>query len=805
MKKTTLLFLYLLFSGAMFINAQSKGATDSSVPDNIYSTLCSKAKLNEGMFNIYNLEGKYYFEIPDSLFGRDMLLVTRTSKTAMDMGFGGEELDERVFFWEKSNRKILLRTKIYKKVATKESVMYDAVYSSAFPPIIAAMEIAGYSKDSSVIIDVTDLFGKDILGFGLNATLKKTFGIGNQDDKTSFIISMKSFEKNIEVKTVKSYSITENDKIENDNLKSVSLEIHNSLLLLPEKPMMPRYYDLRVGFFSRSQYDYSFDDAQESVRTGYAKRWRLEPSDVDAYKAGKLVEPIKPIVYYLDSSIPKQWIKYFKLGVEDWNIAFEQAGFKNAIKALTLPTKEEDPDFDIMDARYSSVSYFASYVENSYGPHTADPRSGEIIESHVCIYHNVMKLLHDWYMIQCGAVDPEARKMVYNEDLMGRLIRYLVCHEVGHTLGLAHNFAGSNAFPTDSLRSKTFTDKYGTSASIMDYARFNYIAQPEDNVTNLFPIIGDYDKHAIEWGYRYFPDHKTPDETDLVLDKMLKAKADNPKYLHGEQWLIQKDPRAQTEDLGDNHILASEYGIKNLKYVMDNIGDWTKEEGKSYSNLKKIYKKCISQWTKYMLHVSSNLGGTYQDPKNSDQSGAQYYPVKKDIQKESLDFLEKNALDTPEWLIRNDYYQKFDQFLLEYRNVQESQIRVFNSIFSIGKLLDFIYLESTEPGKYYKPDEYIADVRSAVWRDLYTNATPDINRRILQRAYISKIEEMFKRRTSPDKPDMVSFSDYTLLLKNDLKILKKDLLIKQKRIKNNIIVEHYKDIVTSIDKILDPK
>jgi hypothetical protein len=783
-----------------------------SVPDkkDLYIELMEKAEIDKGLFTVFKLDDKYYFGIPDSLFSKDMLMVTRTSKTAMDMGYGGESLDERVFVWEnRANRQVLLRTKIFQKVADKDSYMYEAVYNSSFPPIIAAFDIKDFSTDSTiVIVEVTDVFKSDVLGFGLNYDMKQRFSLGNIDDKRSYIASMGSFPGNIEVKSVKTYSLSgEAKNVNNNRLRSVTLEIRNSMHLLPEEPMKPRFADHRVGFFAQSQYDYGIDEAQKATRTRYIKRWKLEPTDEEAYFRGELVEPQKPITYYLDPSIPSQWIPYFIQGVEDWNVAFEQAGFKNAIKAKAFPSHEENPDFDPMDARYTVIAYFASETENAYGPHVADPRSGEIVNTVVCIYHNVMKLVHNWYMIQCGAVDPRARQMVFEEELMGRLMRFLVAHEVGHTLGLAHNFAGSAAYPVDSLRSKTFTDQFGTSSSIMDYARFNYVAQPDDGVENLFPVIGPYDKHAIEWGYRYYPKEKTSQEEHLILNELVKSRVDNPLYRFGRQFFLQPDPRAQAEDLGDNPMRSAAYGLKNLQIVMNGIGEWTGEEGEGYEELNNIYGKALDQWRRYMWHVIATIDGTYTTPRTTDQEGVQYEPVPREIQKEAIDFLAEHAFQMPDWLIRDDYYPNIDPFNLMLRRLQERQISVFNRAFSLGNLMSKTAREVLHPDNHYPANEYLYDMRMAVWRELYNNEYPDVHKRSLERAYIARIDAMLQRTNTENvlsgNIDMVKYSDVRLLLLSELESLQKDIRRKARRTKEDIHRVHYRDLLSKINKILE--
>lgn len=765
----------------------------------------SEGACDDGFFNVWKYKHRYWFEIPDSLFGRDMLLVTCRARTSMDMGFRSESIDERVFVWEKrGDDKIELRAKSFRKVAADGSELSNAVKDCMLPTIIATFDVAGRSSEGNAMIEVTDLFRKDLLAFGLDYNLKKKYAIGSLDEKSSYINHVRSFPTNIDVLSTKTYSLSGSSSvIEDEGLRTATIQIHNSLLLLPQTPMVPRYSDSRVGYFSLRQYDYGFDDAQRAVRTSCINRWNLEPSDPEAYFAGKTVDPVKPIVFYLSPAIPKKWVEYFKEGVEDWQEAFRAAGFSNAIVAKPVPTEDEDPDFDELDARYSMIEYFPSYVENSYGPSVADPRSGEIINSHVCIYHNVMKLLHDWYMIQCGPVDTDARKMVYDDALMGRLLRYLVCHEVGHALGLMHNFGASSAFPTDSLRSATFTAEYGTTPSIMDYARFNYVAQPEDTGLSLFPKIGEYDRFAIEWGYRLYPGVNSPEDERLILNDFVKDHADDPKCKYIRQFLLQSDPRGQTEDLGDDPIKSAGYGLSNLKIVADSLERWTYQEAHDYSDLRDIYKKVQKQWSRYMGHVVELVTGIYEDYKTTDQSGPVYYLPEVSKQKEALDFLSENAFNMPEWLIGQSYISKFDMSLANTRKVQEMQATVLYRLLNVGVLMRMDDGFESAPDRVYNPVQYLEDVRKAVWKDIYENRESEIHLRVLERAYLSDCRKLLEWHTKSDLAVTLDMADYghKTAIRADLRKLRSD--IRSKKSKDPLLKQHYMECLMKIDSMLN--
>ena len=529
-----------------------------------------KHKTDEGLFKVHTKDDTYLFEIPDSLLKREMLMVTRIAKTASGIGFGGGKTNTQVLRWEKKNKQLLLRVVSHDVVADTILPVHEAVVNSNLEPILFSFPIKAFSRDSSAtVIDATALFTTDVKPLGFPARRRKSYQISRMDKSRSYVERVSSYPQNIEVRHVKTYFA--NKAPSNSALGSITLEMSNSMILLPKVPMKRRYFDERVGWFARGQTDYGLD-AQKSKKVTYLDRWRLEVKDEDLekFKRGELVEPKKQIVYYIDRATPEEWVPYIKQGINDWQVAFEAAGFKNAIVAKTPPTKEEDPEWSPEDVRYSVVRYLASPIPNANGPHVSDPRSGEILESDINWYHNVMTLLHNWYFIQTAAINPGARGNEFKTETMGRLIQFVSSHEVGHTLGLPHNMGSSVAYPVDSLRSASFTTKYGTAPSIMDYARFNYVAQPEDKGVALMPNIGVYDKYAISWGYRPILDKAAKEEKE-TLDRWIMAHAGDPMYRFGHQQAGGVvDPSSQTEDLGDNAMKASAYGIKNLKRILPN-------------------------------------------------------------------------------------------------------------------------------------------------------------------------------------------------------------------------------------------
>ncbi len=766
--------------------------------------ITAKAKSDAGLFTVHKVDNKYYYEIPDSLFGREMLAVTRYVKTpSADGTYGGEEINEQVWKWEKRDKQVMIRVQSYANVASDSSEMYQSVRNSNLAPILASFDIKALSKDSSgVVIEVTDLFNKDVAALGLSPDTKTQYKITRLDESRSYIDTIKSFPINIETRTMKTYIATK-PPVDN-SLGSVTVELSTSMVLLPKVPMQARLYDQRVGYFSKRQTDYGLDEQKATV-TRYVARWRLEPKDSVAYARGELVEPKKQIVYYIDPATPKKWRPYLIAGVKDWNIAFEQAGFKNAITCLEAPT--DNPDWSPEDARYSVIRYFASNIANAYGPHVADPRSGEIIESDIGWYHNVMNLVRNWFFVQTAAVNPSARMPKFSDEVMGQLIRFVSSHEVGHTLGLAHNFGSSVAYPVDSLRSASFTKRMGgTAPSIMDYARFNYVAQPQDKGVLLYPGIGPYDKWAIKWGYTFF-ENKNIEQESNILNKWTVERADNPIYFYGRQTRNPVDPRSQSEDLGDDAMKASAYGIENLKRIIPNIEKWTYEEGKPYDNLKELYSEVINQFTRYMGHVKSNIGGVYENDKTYDQVGAVYTHVEKAKQKEAVQFIINQAFKTPKWMFDNESISKFDNSLMIAR-IGSMQTSTLNNILEFARLARVIDNSAKNGNNAYTIDELFSDLQKGTFTELSSGANIDVYRRNLQRAYIERLQYLLTQtQTSPYEPTKINVeqSDIRPMARMALVNLQSEIKRALPRYSNVIIKAHLTDMLARIDLILNPK
>ncbi len=778
-----------------------------------YSKVVTKDyETDEGLFKVHAKDDSYLFEIPDSLLTREMLMVTRIAKTASGIGFGGGKTNTQVLRWEKKNKQLLLRIVSYDVVADTILPVHEAVVNSNLEPILFSFPIKAISKDSTAtVIDATDLFSTDIKPLGLPGFYRKSYGVSRMDKTRSYIDRISSYPQNIEVRHVKTYLASKAPS--NSALGSITLEMSNSIVLLPKVPMKRRYFDERVGWFARGQTDYGLD-AQKSKTVTYLDRYRLEvkDADIEKFKRGELVEPKKQIVYYVDRATPEEWVPYIIQGVNDWQVAFEAAGFKNAIIAKRAPTKEEDPDYSPEDIRYSVIRYLASPIPNANGPHVSDPRSGEILESDINWYHNVMTLLHNWFFIQTAAINPDARSNNFKTETMGELIKFVSSHELGHTLGLPHNMGSSNAYPVDSLRSATFTKKYGTAPSIMDYARFNYVAQPEDKGVALMPNIGIYDKYAISWGYRPILDTSAKDEK-TTLDSWILKHAGDPMYRFGHQQAGSTvDPSSQTEDLGDNAMKASSYGIKNLQRILPNLEEWTSEKGENYDDLSTMYGQVLSQFNRYMGHVTANVGGVYEQFKTTDQEGAVYTHVDKATQKEALKFVIDELFKTPTWMLDKNIFSK-TEFSGSVERVRGLQARTLNNMLDPGRMARMIENETSNGSKAYSLVSMMSDLRKGVWSEIYSGKSIDTYRRNLQRVYLDRLDYLLNKAKDQRGANRGYFkqsgininqSDVKSVARGELKRIQRDAKAASKR-GNTLTRYHLQDVVDRIDTILDPK
>lgn len=771
-----------------------------------YKTVIPKETVSDaGVFTIHKVGEKYFYEIPDSLLKRDFLWVSRFVSLPSGLGGGyvnaGSSVNEQMVEWQKLGDKIVLKTKSYRAIAADSLPINLSVQANNYQPTIYAFDIAALSQDSSAyVIEVTKFLSGDVKLFsGLNADMRKTYKVSKLDDSRSFIPSAKSFPLNIEVKQDFTFEAAEPPS--NSETGAISLLMNQSMVLLPKVPMQPRIDDYRVGYFNFKQLDYG-SEALKADEKAYIRRWKLVPKDVAAYRRGELVEPVKPIVYYLDPATPEKLRPYIRAGVEQWQQAFETAGFKNAIIAKDPPTAAEDPDFSPEDVRYSVIRYVASTTRNAVGPSVSDPRSGEIIESDIIWYHNHLRSYRNRYLLETGAANPPARTLDTPMDDLGEMMKEVITHEVGHALGLPHNMKASAAYPTDSLRSGTFTQKYGIAATIMDYARYNYVAQPGDQGIRFVRQLGPYDHYAINWGYRYLPDAKTANAEVPTLSTWINEKSGDPIYQFGSG-SGGYDLESQTENVGADLMKASTYGLKNLKLVASKLYEWTAAQTNDYNDLEELYGELLGVWSRYIGHVVTNVGGVEENRLKPNQAGFIYVPVAAETQKASVNWLLDNAFSSPDWLYeakisRNIHHANYvDQ-------IRSLQVRHLNSLLSPARLARL--MENDVNDVKYNALAMVNQLQNGIWREVYKGSAIDIPRRNLQKAYLDRMNYLLNEKPGSRNvtPVEISQSDIRSIVRGELLKLQRQLKSAQNRYQDELTRYHVQDAIVRIENTLNP-
>ncbi len=765
--------------------------------------ITKEAKSDEGIFTVHRIKEKVYYEIPKNLLNKEFLWVSQIAKTTLGVGYGGQALGNRVVRWERNNNRVFLRDIAYDVVADPNQPISKAVRAANNDSIIMAFYIEALGKDDAPVIEVTRLFTTEVTELSARTRLRAR----GFDASRSFIERVVSFPENIEVEATHTFTsppdatpaaATPPNPFLGAGMGtgSASVVMHYSMVKLPDKPMMPRLFDERVGYFTIRQTDYGKDEHRAPQRR-YITRWRLEKKDPNA----AVSEPVKPIVYYVDPATPIKWVPFIKKGIEDWQPAFEEAGFKNAIIAKDAP--KDDPEWSPEDARYSVIRWLPSTIENASGPHIHDPRTGEILESDIQFYHNVMNLSRSWYFVQSGPLDPRAQKLPLPDDLMGELIRYVVAHEVGHTLGFQHNMKASSTYPLEKVRDRDWVKKMGHTPTLMDYSRFNYVAQPEDKieVADLIPKIGPYDKWATMWGYKPIPGAGGPDDEKETLDEWARAQDKNPWLRFSTARSRGSDPGENTEAVGDaDAVRATELGLKNLKRVADMLLTATStQKGDPYEDLDEIYGRLLGQWRLEMGHVTQLVGGVASQQKHIGQDGVLFTPIPKTRQIEAVKFLNDNAFATPSWVIKPEILRRIEPNGSLDR-IKSAQQGLLAQLMSSPRFARLIEQEAIDGDKAYRAVDFLADVRKGIWSEIDATGAVKIDayRRNLQRAYLDLMGDKLNGRT-PVTDDQRPF------IRGELRTLSADLTRAAARTTDRASRMHLEDARDQIAKILDPK
>ena len=765
-----------------------KGEKEKSKIKLYDEVITEKAETSVGLFHTHRIDDDLYYEIPAPVLGTDMLWVTQIAETTAGSSYAGMPAGNQVVRWEQRGDRVLLRNVRYGIRAETDDPIAVAVKASNLAPIIRVFEVEAYGKDKKPVIKVTDLFRKDVP----EISARRSLNAGNMDTGRTFIEEVKAFPRNINVKVLASYAASSGNRgtgstpDRGPRSSGITALIHHSMVLLPEEPMKPRRHDSRVGFFSVSFDDYA-DDLQHQVETiRYITRWRLEKKDPQA----ELSEPVEPIVFYVGRGVPEKWKPFVKAGIEEWQPAFEGVGFKNAILGKYPPDPREDPDWDAEDARISTVRWLASNVENAFGPHVHDPRTGEILEADVRMYHNVQKLVRDWYFIQASPSDERAQKLPLPDDLVGELIQFVVAHEVGHSLGFPHNMKASSSYSIEQLRDPEWTKKNGTAPSIMDYARFNYVAQPGDGAA-LLPKIGPYDHFAVNWGYRQFPEDANEMEE---LEKLVQKQIDEPMFRFGGR-NPGVDSTQQTEDLGSNAVEATRLGLKNLERVSGYLVRATSEKGRDYSLLSNMYDELLAQWNHEIGHVINVVGGVKEINLYFGDADQRFFPNDAGYQRRAVEFLVQHALQTPTMLTSPDIVMRMTAEGVAERllNVQRRVLTRLVNPTRINRMAEHSRREGTG---HYRPSELLEDLRDGLFGEI-SEAQPntDLYRRNLQRAYVDQLSGHL------DKPAVNS--DLPAHVRAELEAIREMIRKADHSGADPVLLAHLKDLEARIERALE--
>ena len=782
--------------------ARDEGEDDDEEQIKPYDQVITEEAISDdGIFTVHRLDDKVYYEIPATELGTEFLWVSHIAKTTEGVGYGGQPLGNRVVRWERRDDRVLLRSVSYGIVADPELPIAQAVDAANNAPIIKAFDIEALGEDEAPVIDVTSLFSTEVTEFSARTRL----GAQGFDRQRSFVEKVLAFPTNIEVEVTHTYTAPPSSQTNRPTPAasrrgmrpgSASVVLHYSMVKLPKEPMKPRLFDERVGYFVVRQRDYGRDE-HRSVERRYITRWRLEKNDPSA----EVSDPVKPIVYWIDAATPRQWVPFLKAGVESWQSAFKEAGFSNAIVAREAPTREEDPEWSPEDARYSVIRWLPTTIENANGPSVHDPRTGEILEADIKFHHNVMTLVRNWYFVQVGPLDERAQDLPLPEGLMGALLQYVAAHEVGHTLGFQHNMKASSLYPLENVRDPGWVSTMGHTPTLMDYSRFNYVAQPEDGIdpADLIPKIGPYDKWATMWGYKPIPDAATPDDERPTLDSWARAQDDTPWYRFNTDGSAGADPGELTEAVGDaSAVEATALGLRNLERVADMLLDATTEPGEPYDDLKEVYGRLVGQWATEMNHVAQIVGGYDSQQKHAGQDGVRFVSISQERQQEAVAFLNEHAFETPVFLIKLDILRRIEASGVLAR-IGSAQGRVLRSLLHSTRIVRLVEQEALDGDASYAATAFLEDLREGVWREL---GAPEVDvdpyRRELHRTYLSIMNEKLNGR-QPVRNDERAF------VRGELRALDRALSEATDRASNRATQLHLEDARDQITRTLDPK
>ncbi len=772
--------------------------------------ITSEAKSDPGLFLVHRIDDKIFYEIPTSLLGKPMLWVTAIERTQSGYGYGGSPVGDRVVRWEQKGEDILLRDVRFAIRGEAQDPIKDAVAAASVEAIIEVFAIKAYGKDKAPVIEVTSLFTSDLNEF----SAKRQLNASGVDSRKTFIEQVKSFPENIEAKVTMTYragprlglgGVGRPDPDEPDptprpgrlerpagDANGVTVLLHHSMVKLPDEPMKPRKYDSRVGYFTVGFQDYADVRNHQVENVRYINRWRLEKKDPSA----EVSEPKKPIVYYIGRETPAKWRPWIKKGVEMWQPAFEKAGFKNAIVAKDAPTIHEDPDWDAEDARYSTIRWLPATIENAMGPHVHDPRTGEILEADIQVYHNILKLIRDWYFVQASPNDPRAQSLPMPDDLIGECLAYVIAHEVGHTLGFPHNMKASSSYTVAQLRDPEFTKKNGVEASIMDYGRFNYVAQPDDKA-RLIPTLGPYDFFATEWGYREFKGANTYEKEKAALDEIVARQVKDPTLRFGDPNPTE-DPSQQTEDLGSDPVAATELGLKNIDRVAEYLVKATAKKGEDYDDLRNMYDSLVSQRARELGHVANVVGGTVKNNVYYGDGDRVYEAIAGDRQRKAVAFLLENAFTTPKSLVAPEILLRLEATGAADRIIR-GQTSLLANLLSERRIKRMAETASNDPSQSYPPSELLNDLRAGIFDELKVSSSEaDLYRRNLQRAFVQRLITAVE--------DDTPTSDLPALARGTLQSIRSNLgtLSRSDKVKDEVNKLHYNDLEARIAQALEP-